>query len=86
MPVGTTLVVSPSAGVPVGTPRGPHMPRPAALEWMPTHMRALVGTFMGYCYTAGQFLLAGIAFAVPDWRQLQLVVSLPFFGFFLYSW
>ncbi|KAM6995809.1 uncharacterized protein RBU47_014027 [Passerculus sandwichensis] len=57
-----------------------------SLEWMPTHMRALVGTFMGYCYTAGQFLLAGVAFVVPDWRQLQLVVSLPFFGFFLYSW
>ncbi|NXO46475.1 S226A protein, partial [Locustella ochotensis] len=57
-----------------------------SLEWMPTHMRALVGTFMGYCYTAGQFLLAGVAFAVPDWRRLQLVVSLPFFGFFLYSW
>ncbi|XP_015472118.1 solute carrier family 22 member 6 [Parus major] len=57
-----------------------------SLEWMPTHMRALVGTFMGYCYTAGQFLLAGVAFAIPDWRQLQLAVSLPFFGFFLYSW
>ncbi|NXM82238.1 S226A protein, partial [Oenanthe oenanthe] len=57
-----------------------------SLEWMPTHMRALVGTFMGYCYTAGQFLLAGVAFALRDWRRLQLVVSLPFFGFFLYSW
>ncbi|CAN8177765.1 unnamed protein product [Coccothraustes coccothraustes] len=57
-----------------------------SLEWMPTHMRALVGTFMGYCYTTGQFLLAGVAFAFPDWRRLQLVVSLPFFGFFLYSW
>ncbi|NXB14974.1 S226B protein, partial [Rhagologus leucostigma] len=57
-----------------------------SLEWMPTHMRALVGTFMGYWYTVGQFLLAGIAFAIPDWRQLQLVVSLPFFVFFLYSW
>uniref|UniRef100_A0A8C3U2R8 Major facilitator superfamily (MFS) profile domain-containing protein n=1 Tax=Catharus ustulatus TaxID=91951 RepID=A0A8C3U2R8_CATUS len=57
-----------------------------SMEWMPTHMRALVGTFMGYCYTVGQFLLAGVAFAIPDWRRLQLVVSLPFFGFFLYSW
>ncbi|NXA84879.1 S226B protein, partial [Thryothorus ludovicianus] len=57
-----------------------------SLEWMPTHMRALVSTFMGYCYTAGQFLLAGVAFAIPDWRRLQLAVSLPFFGFFLYSW
>lgn len=58
----------------------------AALEWMPTRTRALVGTFMGYCYTTGQFLLAGIAYAVPDWRWLQLTVSLPFFCFFLYSW
>uniref|UniRef100_A0A493THV3 Major facilitator superfamily (MFS) profile domain-containing protein n=1 Tax=Anas platyrhynchos platyrhynchos TaxID=8840 RepID=A0A493THV3_ANAPP len=56
------------------------------LEWMPTRTRAIVGTFMGYCYTTGQFLLAGIAYAVPDWRWLQLTVSLPFFGFFLYSW
>ncbi|KAK4805481.1 hypothetical protein QYF61_005526 [Mycteria americana] len=58
----------------------------SALEWMPTRTRALVGTFMGYCYTTGQFLLAGIAYAIPDWRWLQLTVSLPFFCFFLYSW
>ncbi|NXB08435.1 S226B protein, partial [Cnemophilus loriae] len=57
-----------------------------SLEWVPMQMRALVSTFMGYCYTVGQFVLAGIAFAIPDWRRLQLVVSLPFFGFFLYSW
>ncbi|KAM6394743.1 uncharacterized protein O9250_013703 [Rhynochetos jubatus] len=57
-----------------------------SLEWMPTRTRALVGTFMGYCYTAGQFLLAGVAYGVPDWRRLQFAVSLPFFGFFLYSW
>ncbi|NXP24148.1 S226B protein, partial [Scytalopus superciliaris] len=56
-----------------------------SMEWMPTGARALVGTFMGYCYTIGQFLLAGIAFALPEWRRLQLAVSLPFFGFFLYS-
>ncbi|XP_071588807.1 solute carrier family 22 member 6-A-like isoform X2 [Heliangelus exortis] len=57
-----------------------------SLEWMPTRTRALVGTFMGYWYTVGQFLLAGIAYAVPDWRRLQLTVSLPFFCFFIYSW
>ncbi|XP_074023165.1 solute carrier family 22 member 6-B-like [Numenius arquata] len=57
-----------------------------SLEWMPTRTRALAGTFMGYCYTTGQFLLAGIAYAVPDWRWLQLTASLPFFCFFLYSW
>ena len=53
---------------------------------MPTRTRALVGTFMGYCYTLGQFLLAGVSYAVPAWRWLQLTVSLPFFCFFLYSW
>ncbi|XP_009670171.2 solute carrier family 22 member 6-A [Struthio camelus] len=56
------------------------------LEWMPTHTRAIVGTTMGYCYTVGQFLLAGVAYAIRDWRWLQLTVSLPFFVFFLYSW
>ncbi|NXK00742.1 S226B protein, partial [Corythaixoides concolor] len=43
-----------------------------SLEWMPTRNRPFVGTFMGYCYTTGQFLLAGIAYAIPDWRWLQL--------------
>ncbi|XP_064900481.1 solute carrier family 22 member 6-B isoform X2 [Columba livia] len=57
-----------------------------ALEWMPTRGRVLVSTFMGYCYTVGQILLAGIAYAVPHWRWLQLTVSLPFFGFFCCSW
>ncbi|XP_067170844.1 solute carrier family 22 member 6-A-like [Apteryx mantelli] len=57
-----------------------------SLEWMPTHARAVVGTMMGYCYTLGQFLLAGVAYAIRDWRWLQLAVSLPFFIFFLYSW
>ncbi|XP_064359233.1 solute carrier family 22 member 6-A-like [Dromaius novaehollandiae] len=57
-----------------------------SLEWMPTGARAIVGTMMGYCYSLGQFLLAGVAYAIRDWRWLQLAVSLPFFVFFLYSW
>ncbi|XP_014682585.2 solute carrier family 22 member 6 [Equus asinus] len=56
------------------------------VEWMPIHTRAFVGTLMGYTYSMGQFLLAGIAYAVPHWRHLQLLVSLPFFAFFIYSW
>nr|XP_008543020.1 PREDICTED: solute carrier family 22 member 6 [Equus przewalskii] len=56
------------------------------VEWMPIHTRAFVGTLMGYTYSTGQFLLAGIAYAVPHWRHLQLLVSLPFFAFFIYSW
>nr|XP_003419685.1 solute carrier family 22 member 6 isoform X2 [Loxodonta africana] len=56
------------------------------VEWMPIHTRACVGTLTGYVYSLGQFLLAGVAYAVPHWRHLQLLVSLPFFVFFIYSW
>ncbi|XP_069738456.1 solute carrier family 22 member 6-A-like [Phaenicophaeus curvirostris] len=57
-----------------------------SLEWLPTRARAPVGTFLGYCYTCGQFLLAGVAYVLPRWRHLQLAVSVPFFGFFVCSW
>lgn len=53
---------------------------------MPIHTRACVGTLLGYVYSLGQFLLAGVAYAVPHWRHLQLLVSVPFFAFFIYSW
>ncbi|XP_046301715.1 solute carrier family 22 member 6 [Marmota monax] len=56
------------------------------VEWMPIHTRAYVGTLIGYVYSLGQFLLAGLAYAVPHWRHLQLLVSAPFFAFFIYSW
>ncbi|XP_048362898.1 solute carrier family 22 member 6-A-like [Sphaerodactylus townsendi] len=56
------------------------------MEWIPTKYRAIVGTINGYSYTSGQFILAGVAYAIPNWRWLQLTVSLPFFVFFLYSW
>ncbi|XP_037695810.1 solute carrier family 22 member 6 isoform X2 [Choloepus didactylus] len=56
------------------------------VEWMPIHTRACVGTLIGYTYSLGQFLLAGVAYAVPHWRHLQLLVSAPFFAFFVYSW
>ncbi|XP_069853928.1 solute carrier family 22 member 6 [Dipodomys merriami] len=56
------------------------------VEWMPIHTRAHVGALVGYVYSVGQFLLAGFAYAVPHWRHLQLLVSVPFFAFFIYSW
>ncbi|XP_057281356.1 solute carrier family 22 member 6-A-like [Pezoporus wallicus] len=56
------------------------------VEWIPTSHRAITVAITGFAYTLGQILLAGVAFAVPHWRSLQLTVSLPFFGFLLYSW
>ncbi|XP_062951227.1 organic anion transporter 3 [Cynocephalus volans] len=56
------------------------------VEWVPTRMRAITSTAIGYCYTVGQFILPGLAYAIPQWRWLQLTVSVPFFIFFLSSW
>lgn len=64
----------------------PVLPLLLDMEWMPIHTRALVGTLMGYVYSLGQFILAGVAYAMPHWRHLQLMVSAPFFAAFIYSW
>uniref|UniRef100_A0A8C8R635 Major facilitator superfamily (MFS) profile domain-containing protein n=1 Tax=Pelusios castaneus TaxID=367368 RepID=A0A8C8R635_9SAUR len=56
------------------------------LEWVPTKIRTIAGTVVGYCATIGQIILPGLAYALPDWRWLQFTASMPFFIFFLYSW
>lgn len=56
------------------------------VEWIPTRVRTVVGTGTGYCYTAGQLILAAVAYSIRDWRWLTLAVSLPFYVSFLYSW
>ncbi|XP_003230453.2 solute carrier family 22 member 6-A [Anolis carolinensis] len=57
-----------------------------SVEWTPMQHRATVSMATGYSYSAGQFVLAGVAFAIRDWRWLQLALSFPYFVFFLYGW
>uniref|UniRef100_A0A8C3XUL7 Major facilitator superfamily (MFS) profile domain-containing protein n=1 Tax=Chelydra serpentina TaxID=8475 RepID=A0A8C3XUL7_CHESE len=57
-----------------------------SLEWVPTKSRAQVVTWLSYCSTAGQVVLAGLAYGIRDWRWLQLAISTPFFIFFLCAW
>ncbi|XP_007943047.1 solute carrier family 22 member 6-like [Orycteropus afer afer] len=56
-----------------------------SLEWLPIDVRPVFGFLLGFVPIMGQYLLAGIAYAIPQWRLLQLMVSLPFFVFFIYS-
>ncbi|XP_061462657.1 solute carrier family 22 member 6-B-like [Rhineura floridana] len=57
-----------------------------SLEWVPTTHRAMVVATQSYCSTAGQVLLAGLAYGIRNWRWLQFAISAPFFCFFAYSW
>ncbi|XP_060107635.1 solute carrier family 22 member 6-A-like [Heteronotia binoei] len=56
------------------------------VEWIPTQYRTITIACTGFGYTLGQILLAGLAYGIPDWRMLQLTVSVPFFFFLFYSW
>ncbi|XP_040321815.1 solute carrier family 22 member 20 isoform X2 [Herpailurus yagouaroundi] len=56
------------------------------VEWMPTRGRTVAGVLLGYSFTLGQLILAGVAYVIRPWRWLQFAVSVPFLIFFLYSW
>ncbi|XP_072887488.1 solute carrier family 22 member 6-A-like isoform X2 [Hemitrygon akajei] len=56
------------------------------IEWIPTKLRMRAVTLCNYCYTFGQLILPGIAYGIPDGRLLFLVLSVPFYIVFLYSW
>ncbi|XP_006149851.1 solute carrier family 22 member 9 isoform X2 [Tupaia chinensis] len=55
------------------------------IEWVAPRFQAL-GMILGVCaFSAGQVLLTGLAYAIRDWRTLQLVVSAPVFVLIFFS-
>lgn len=58
----------------------------SVVEWTTTYRRDFTLTLLGCVYSTGQMALGGLAFALRDWRALQLAVSTPFFAVFLISW
>ncbi|XP_076975627.1 solute carrier family 22 member 2 [Tamandua tetradactyla] len=55
-------------------------------EFVGQGYRRTVGILYQAAFTVGLLVLAGVAYALPHWRWLQLLVSLPNFGFLLYYW
>nr|XP_045000385.1 solute carrier family 22 member 11 isoform X2 [Jaculus jaculus] len=56
------------------------------MEWTTTCKRTVTMTILGCTYSLGQMVLAGLAFVLRDWRDLQLAASVPFLAIFLLSW
>ncbi|XP_020761177.2 solute carrier family 22 member 10-like isoform X1 [Odocoileus virginianus] len=55
------------------------------IEWTRSQSKAMILTLIGCTFSMGQMMLGGLAFVFREWRTLQLVVSVPFFVFFLSS-
>lgn len=56
-----------------------------SLEWTDTTHRSFVGVIGSTAWSVGNMLLAGLAFAIRDWRHLMLAVTAPL-GAALLSW
>lgn len=48
-----------------------------AIELVRPEKRTRVGILTSGCYTFGTIILAGLAYAIPEWRKLSLVCVLP---------
>lgn len=57
-----------------------------ALELLPSKFRTIVGLIMQIAWAVGLSLLAGLSYFIPDWRILQLAISVPTAATVLYIW
>lgn len=55
-------------------------------EFVGSSYRRTTAILYQVAFTVGLVGLAGVAYAIPNWRWLQLAVSLPTFLFLLYYW
>ncbi|XP_018421115.1 PREDICTED: solute carrier family 22 member 2 [Nanorana parkeri] len=55
-------------------------------EFVGLDHRRTVGIVYQVAFTVGLLALAGVAYVVPNWRWLQLAVTLPNFVFLTYYW
>lgn len=55
------------------------------IEIVPLKYRMPLNFIMHISYAIGMMILAGIAYAVNDWRQLEIAISVPFI-FFIFCW
>lgn len=55
-------------------------------EFVGSGYRRTTAILYQVAFTVGLVGLAGVAYAIPNWRWLQLAVSVPTFLFLLYYW
>ena len=57
-----------------------------SLELFPAKARTFVALVMQIAWAIGLILLAALSYVIPDWRILQLAVSVPTAITVLYIW
>ncbi|XP_043825509.1 solute carrier family 22 member 10-like [Dromiciops gliroides] len=57
-----------------------------AVEWATIQHRPWAVVLISLCLSLGFLFLGALTYGIKEWRKLQLVISAPFFAFFLMIW